>query len=196
MLQSKQIQRKLMVDQNFPEKKCQCQSKMVFSTVWNMFTYHTGSDNGDSATLPPSIFPPLLAMITLSAVQSSTQNITSNDHSFNCPIIYMDTIHITGNDHSSTWTLFTLLAMIALLAVQSSTQTLSTLLAMITLFIVQSSTLTLFTLLAIITRSLFWLSNHLHGHFSQCYFVHWHLQQCLIQLSSLSNRHAIFVDKC
>ena len=41
-------------------------------------------------------------MITLSTVQSSTQtiHITSNDHSFNCPIIYTDTIHITSNDHS------------------------------------------------------------------------------------------------
>ena len=30
--------------------------------------------------------------------------------------------------------------------------------------------------------------------YSQCYFVHWHLQQCLIKSSSLANRDAIFVD--
>ena len=30
---------------------------------------------------------------------------------------------------------------------------------------------------------------------SQCYYVHWHLQQYLIQSSSLANRDAIFVDK-
>ena len=29
--------------------------------------------------------------------------------------------------------------------------------------------------------------------YSQCYFVHWHLQQCLIQSSSLANQNAIFV---
>ena len=31
--------------------------------------------------------------------------------------------------------------------------------------------------------------------YSQCYFVHWHLQQCLIQSSSLAKRNAIFIDK-
>ena len=30
--------------------------------------------------------------------------------------------------------------------------------------------------------------------YSQCYFGHWHLQQCLIQLSSLVSHHAIFID--
>ena len=29
-----------------------------------------------------------------------TVHITSNDHSFGCPIIYMDTIHITSNDRT------------------------------------------------------------------------------------------------
>ena len=32
-----------------------------------------------------------------------------------------------------------------------------------------------------------WLSYHLHGHFSQCYFVHRHLQQYIIQATSFSN---------
>ena len=31
--------------------------------------------------------------------------------------------------------------------------------------------------------------------YSQCYFGHWHLQQCLIQSSSLVGQDAIFVDK-
>ena len=42
-------------------------------------------------------------MITHSSVQSSTWtfiHITSNDHSFSCPIIYMGTIHMTSNDRS------------------------------------------------------------------------------------------------
>ena len=30
----------------------------------------------------------------------------------------------------------------------------------------------------------------------QCYFVHWHLQQCLIQLTSLADRDAILVNNC
>ena len=32
--------------------------------------------------------------------------------------------------------------------------------------------------------------------YSQCYFAHWHLQQCLIQSSLLVNQDAIFVDDC
>ena len=31
--------------------------------------------------------------------------------------------------------------------------------------------------------------------YSQCYFLRWHLQQCLIQSSSLVSQDAIFVDK-
>ena len=31
--------------------------------------------------------------------------------------------------------------------------------------------------------------------YSQCYYAHWHLRQCFIQLSSLANQDAIFVDK-
>ena len=33
-------------------------------------------------------------------------------------------------------------------------------------------------------------------HYLQCYFVHWHFQQCLIHISSLSNCEAIFGDNC
>ena len=32
--------------------------------------------------------------------------------------------------------------------------------------------------------------------YSQCYFVHWHPQQCLIELNSLANWDAIFFDNC
>ena len=46
----------------------------------------------------------------------------------------------------------------------------------------------------------FRLSNHLHGQFSQCYFVHRHLQQCIIQATSFSNlaiisSKALFLNK-
>ena len=103
----------------------------------------------------------LLAMITLSTVQSSTQTIhnTSNDRPFDCPIIYMDTIHIISNDHSFGC------PNIYMDTIHSTSNDRS------------------FNCPIIYTNysqyqqwSPFWLSNHLHGYYSQYYYVIWHLQ--------------------
>ena len=117
-----------------------------------------------------------------------TIHITSNDQSFDCPIIYIDTIHITSNDDSFDCPIT---YMNTIHITSNNCPSNCPIIYMDNILIrsignVQSSTWTLFTLLAMIT--------HLTVQSSAETFIHIHLWQCLTESSSLANHDAIFVD--